>query len=512
MWHVQSNPETISVIPAIAQELVRLPDDGHLPPAFQGVRAAWFGEAATGTYCGADFATLDHPQTPENGCTSTHVQTGTLTSPSFSLAGRTSAVLTFQAWWEIEAVHPDVSDLMRVEYTTDGGATWITAAALNPLDRTGDGRHDSRTSYGWRSYTADLTPAAGQSDVRLRFVFDTVDELRNGFRGLLVDNVAVVNELGAPITQPTGTFTDTPPELAITHAELVQAPSGSWFVQFTVAASYPVPHDVGFDWTVVGQSGTQVGSGHGTLTTGQTQADFVVPVSGADAPYTIALSNASGATIGTAGTATATVPSPAPGLPAVGIPDFKKSFGVGAISGTVRYRTPGGKFVTLGAEAVTLPLGSVVDATNGHALITVASDAQGTPQTVEIWDGKVGIFQSGKPAVGELRLAGGNYKRCATTSRKRARASGSTTIRRLWASGKGRFRTKGRYASATVRGTKWLTQDLCSATRVRVVEGVVAVRDFRRHRTLTVRAGHQVTVTAARSARYRNRRGSNRPG
>jgi hypothetical protein len=355
----------------------------------------------------------------------------------------------------------------------------------------------------------------------VRFVFDTVNERRNGFRGLLVDDVGVVDAAGAPVSDPggSGTFTDAQPVLSVTGAELVQTPDGGWEVHFTVVASHPVAHPVDFDWTVLGQGGAQAASGHGTLPAGQTRVDISVPVSGLDSPYTAALSGAGGAAIDPTASSAATAPVPAPAGPppivvpgpgGVGNPVFKTSFGVGTISGTVLYRVPGGKYVPL-TGAVTLPLGSVVDATNGHALIAVQSDAQGTVQTVEIWQGKAGIFQSGKPAVAELRLAGGNFSRCGTSSRKRARASSSPTIRRLWATGKGRFRTKGRYASATVRGTYWYTADLCNATRVTVKKGIVAVKDFRRHRTVNVRAGHSVTITALRSGRYRNRRGNSPP-
>ena len=51
-------------------------------------------------------------------------------------------------------------------------------------------------------------------------------------------------------------------------------------------------------------------------------------------------------------------------------------------------------------------------------------------------------------------------------------------VRRLWGDGRGRFRTRGRYGAATVRGTKWLTLDRCDGTKVRVVRGKVAVRDL----------------------------------
>ena len=44
------------------------------------------------------------------------------------------------------------------------------------------------------------------------------------------------------------------------------------------------------------------------------------------------------------------------------------------------------------------------------------------------------------------------------SSRARA-AQKKPKSRKLWGDGKGKFRTKGRYAAATVRGTRWLTQD-----------------------------------------------------
>ena len=62
-------------------------------------------------------------------------------------------------------------------------------------------------------------------------------------------------------------------------------------------------------------------------------------------------------------------------------------------------------------------------------------------------------------------------------------------VRRLWGHGKGRFRTKGRYSSATVRGTEWVTTDRCDGTLTSVTQGVVSVRDFTRNKTVSVAAG-----------------------
>ena len=59
----------------------------------------------------------------------------------------------------------------------------------------------------------------------------------------------------------------------------------------------------------------------------------------------------------------------------------------------------------------------------------------------------------------------------------------------MWGDGKGRFRTKGRYGAATVRGTKWLTEDRCNGTLVRVKRGVVAMLDFARKKTVLVKKG-----------------------
>ena len=82
-----------------------------------------------------------------------------------------------------------------------------------------------------------------------------------------------------------------------------------------------------------------------------------------------------------------------------------------------------------------------------------------------------------------------------------------TVLGKLWGNGKGKFRTSGKYASATVRGTIWLTQDECDGTLIRVKRGTVQVRDLRRHKTVTVKAGHSYLARAQRAASKSKRRG-----
>jgi ferric-dicitrate binding protein FerR (iron transport regulator) len=71
---------------------------------------------------------------------------------------------------------------------------------------------------------------------------------------------------------------------------------------------------------------------------------------------------------------------------------------------------------------------------------------------------------------------------------------------KLWGNGKGKFRTTGKYSSATVRGTIWLTQDECDGTLTKVTRGTVSVRDFKRKKTVTVKAGHSYLARAQRAA------------
>jgi ferric-dicitrate binding protein FerR (iron transport regulator) len=73
----------------------------------------------------------------------------------------------------------------------------------------------------------------------------------------------------------------------------------------------------------------------------------------------------------------------------------------------------------------------------------------------------------------------------------------------LFANVKGRFRTRGRHSTATVRGTQYLVTDKCSGTTTKVLKGTVVVRDLVKHRNHVVRAGHHFT---ARPRGFRRRR------
>ena len=81
-----------------------------------------------------------------------------------------------------------------------------------------------------------------------------------------------------------------------------------------------------------------------------------------------------------------------------------------------------------------------------------------------------------------------------------------SVLGKLWGSGKGKFRTDGKYSSATVRGTIWLVQDRCEGTLTKVTRGTVQVRDLKRKKTITVKAGHSYLARAQRAASKAKRR------
>lgn len=182
--------------PDINPTLVILPDNGHLPAAYSGTGMWWFGEASTGTFIGSNFNTIE--QSALNGGTSVTDTSGWLISPPIDLTGVSHAQLSFRSWWEIEGVDVDQYDMMYVEISTDdGNYFWpLGQGSINPLNDV-DGESWKPYSSGglgqkgvWLNQLFDLTPFTGNT-AYIRFRFDTIDELYNGFRGWFIDDVRI---------------------------------------------------------------------------------------------------------------------------------------------------------------------------------------------------------------------------------------------------------------------------------------------------------------------------------
>lgn len=198
-------------------------------------------------------------------------------------------------------------------------------------------------------------------------------------------------------------------------------------------------------------------------------------------------------------------PSTGP-LPAAVPPQVGKHMKVSRKRGRVKVMLPGAlEYVELG-DSASVPVNSLVSARGGTVAVTSARNLSGGTQTARFSGGTFRLAQrrSSRP-ITDLVMAGGNFRQCRAASAGRSVATTSARrtrrVRRLWGSGKGRFRTRGRHGAATVRGTIWLTEDRCDGTLVRVRRGKVAVRDLRKRRTVMVRAGGSYLARARRGSR-----------
>ena len=188
-------------------------------------------------------------------------------------------------------------------------------------------------------------------------------------------------------------------------------------------------------------------------------------------------------------------------------PEQGSTANIEPVSGRVRItvKSGSGKVSAAGAtslltEARQVPLSTVVDTRAGRVRMTTAANSAGGVQKAEFYGGVYTTRQSstsGRP-VTELRLTESLICRSNRSSKVTASRARS---RRLWGRGRGRYRTRGRYSTATVRGTIWLQKDTCTKTTTVVREGVVDVRDIAKRRTVRVRAGGR--YVARRASRRR---------
>ena len=191
------------------------PDDssnGKLPDPAQGNYAYWYGNGVAGSFLNKEASLLTEEGQPVetrlNGGTSEQGYYGTLTSPVIDLSTTQKPIsLSFKTWWEIESVNPSSRgyDAMDVEVSVNGGE-FKKLARLNPLS---DPQTDyNRWSIPFSNFGFNLAPQfaqqeaisldeyAGQSNVKIRFKFDTVDQYYNAYRGWIIDDIVIQNQPG----------------------------------------------------------------------------------------------------------------------------------------------------------------------------------------------------------------------------------------------------------------------------------------------------------------------------
>lgn len=180
------------------------PDDGSggaLPTPAAGAFSLWYGQPASGNFLGQQDAT----DVAKSGGTSVAANIGSVVSPQFVVtASAPRATLRFDTWFEIESQNPNANgfDIMSIAVQDVGTGAITVLGRLNPFeDPTFFPRAATPyTSAGfnrapvWRPVFVDLSAFRGMV-IRLVLNFDTVDQQYNGFRGWIVDNVQVSDQI-----------------------------------------------------------------------------------------------------------------------------------------------------------------------------------------------------------------------------------------------------------------------------------------------------------------------------
>jgi hypothetical protein len=203
-----------------------------------------------------------------------------------------------------------------------------------------------------------------------------------------------------------------------------------------------------------------------------------------------------------------TTAAPPPGPPTLG-----RTFNLAPVHGIVLIKV-NGLFVPL-TQLRQFPKNTEIDALGGTLKIITAlpghaaSDAaakkgkgKGKKGKVKTQSGTFGgaIFKISQAHSGlaTLAIVEGAFKGAPSYASCRAKrkaadastaAASSKTLQLLHSSATGKFATRGKYAAATVRGTKWTIADRCDGTLTHDLTDSVAVTDFVHHKTVILHAG-----------------------
>lgn len=274
------------------------------------------------------------------------------------------------------------------------------------------------------------------------------------------------------------------------QAQVLSATSGAWG---------NAPTSFAYQWLQCNSAG-----GACTSISGAIASSYVAVA--ADAGHTLRVtvtaSNAGGSASATSAATSAVVGLQVNGAPVPPAPPkLEASADLAPVKGTVLIRVPGTSAFTVLTSAINIPLGSTIDATNGTVSLTLALPA-GSTETGQFYGGEFVLTQLANGTM-IATLTGGSYAGCPVPPKKGSaliaatKKKPNTVIRQLWGNAHGDYTTKGRYGSAGVSGTVWLTQDRCDGTFVRVTkDNVIVVAYAHPHRRHNIRQGHQILIPA----------------
>jgi Ca2+-binding RTX toxin-like protein len=169
------------------------------------------------------------------------------------------------------------------------------------------------------------------------------------------------------------------------------------------------------------------------------------------------------------------------------------------------YRLPDGRRDYTLEGSLRFPMGSRINARTATVRVTAAT--KDATQGMSVSGGPFTLRQrAGKRAATIYRFAAGP-KRCsrsASVPNRRADEGAPRIVMKVNKRKRRRGQSQtqpdvviaGDNSFGGAFGTKWITEERCSGTFTRVLSGVVRVRDLRRHKTVTVRAGDSYLARA----------------
>ena len=174
-----------------------------------------------------------------------------------------------------------------------------------------------------------------------------------------------------------------------------------------------------------------------------------------------------------------------------GGPALGESVELETVSGRVLIREPDENTFAALEAATVVPLGTEIDASKGTVGMTSATEDGGT-QSGEFSRGGFQVSQPPGSTEVTLTLRGGDFSECRTKAAERDHSTvGGPVIRKLFVKADGDFRTKGRFAAAAIRGTRFTAVDACFGTLTAVREGQVAVTDLTTGKQIQLNPGEQ---------------------
>jgi hypothetical protein len=171
-----------------------------------------------------------------------------------------------------------------------------------------------------------------------------------------------------------------------------------------------------------------------------------------------------------------------------------ENFNVETVAGSVSTKCPAEQGFTGLVRAEHLPVGCLLDTTQGTVRVTL-DKGEGVTQNAFFWGGVFRVGQApGVNRTAVMKLVGQlRCERRTSDGRLLRRHHGGG--RKLWGSGEGNYKTVGDHGAATVRGTIWLVQDRCDgSTLIKVKRGTVWVEDFVKGTNVVVHEGGQYVI------------------